>query len=116
MAIEKLRELYSRIPDMQCIAGCHGCCSRVVFAKSEWEQVPHKEKDSFLCPYVCDKGCSIFEDRPFVCRILGTADHDLFSCAYGKKPEVSLSLEELKELTRLYYEIVKGEGAPICLG
>jgi Fe-S-cluster containining protein len=53
-----------------------------------------------------DNRCSIYQARPFVCRLFGTADHERLKCPKGERPEQMLSAEEAEELINQFLKII----------
>jgi hypothetical protein len=99
--MDKILDLYARIPAFDCLKGCTACCGIVPFSKSEWTRVAEPKKGKGIdCPYVQDGRCSIYEDRPFMCRIFGTVESLL--CPKGCGPEILLSAGEGRMLTSFY--------------
>ncbi len=115
--IDKLENIYSRIPAFDC-KHCSECSGpilwfepeeifirkylgdnnikRVVWTKEEFE------KNDMKCPYLKDHRCSIYPVRPLVCRLQGVVP-DLL-CKKNKKQkniskqELDIILEEFKKL------------------
>jgi len=97
------KELRLRIPKMNCRAGCSECCGPVVFSKWEWAQVKEKRTASSLdCPYIENGQCSIYEDRPIICRLFGVSEAPLLQCPYGCKPGRVLSIAETEAIMDSY--------------
>jgi Fe-S-cluster containining protein len=105
--------LYRRIPAFRCKPGCSACCGPVPFSRTEWERIPDKKTAAGIdCPYSGTRGCAIYENRPFMCRLFGAAAS--LSCPFGSRPDRMLSAEEAAELTGRYMELMRAEdlGAP----
>lgn len=69
---EIIEQIRKEIPAFQCRPGCSDCCGPVVWSKWEWENTPIKKKATGIdCPYICEAGCEIYEDRPILCRLFG---------------------------------------------
>lgn len=102
---ERLDALYAQVPSFNCIPGCHECCGLIPFAPAEWDRVADKrEATSSTCPYVCPEGCAIYEQRPFMCRLFGTAAPLL--CPRSCGPAEMLSVKEANALMNEYRELV----------
>jgi hypothetical protein len=103
-----LEDLYSRIPAMVCKEGCTDCCGPVVFNREELSRLNSKDRGkcntvSGDCPHSLNGGCDVYENRPFVCRIFGTAkDVPGLECPHGCKPMFPLPGEVAKDLTKNY--------------
>ena len=101
--LSKIKSMYSQIPGFKCKPGCHDCCGLVPWAKVEWEQIKDKRNyTTFICPYVGDKGCDIYEHRPLMCRLFGAVNDALLKCPNGCGPEKKLSRKKAKQLIRDY--------------
>lgn len=107
-----LSELRSKIPEFQCIPGCHDCCGMVPFAPVEWNGIKDKRKfslGSLSCPYECQKGCAIYNDRPIVCRLFGAIIGGKMICPHGFLPESPLSEYEADQIMSLYMSLFEGK-------
>ncbi|WP_105530516.1 YkgJ family cysteine cluster protein [Solimicrobium silvestre] len=89
---QKIKFYRKRIPSFECIPGCHDCCGPVTTSSFEMSFLPVKtdeEHDAALnnlsCPHLASEGCSVYEDRPLICRMFGTTPKLL--CPHGKRPE-----------------------------
>jgi uncharacterized protein len=103
-----IRRLRVLIPTFTCRAGCRDCCGPIPFSRWEWEQVPEKKHATCLeCPYSSPYGCSIYEDRPIMCRLFGTVDDPIMRCPHGCGPEKLLTAEEGARIRDAYREIVE---------
>lgn len=111
----ELDRLYAKIPAWSCgQTGCSDCCGPVPAADVEIERAPKLASITtrlaltgcFSCPYSEAGGCAIYEDRPFMCRLFGVADHPRLLCPHGHRPEKLLSAAQADALTRDYIAIV----------
>lgn len=107
--IKKLRAI---IPDMECLDGCHDCCGPVIM--SEWEQAQIKimpmtgcQYSKLDCLYLDNSGCSIYEDRPIICRLFGTTEKLL--CPHGIKPGKLLTRQEVRIINTELRKIMDSE-------
>jgi len=107
MAHRKIRKLYERIPTFTCQEGCTACCGPVPFAKSEWEGVEPKLQmtQGIKCPYAQEGKCSIYEQRPFMCRLFGAVDDPRLVCSRGCGPDKKLTIKEGRELLKRYKQV-----------
>ncbi|MEH6823206.1 MAG: YkgJ family cysteine cluster protein [Motiliproteus sp.] len=76
---QKIQYFRDRIAAFACTPGCHDCCGPVTASSDEVSRLPIKtaaEHDKALadynCPYLGDKGCQVYEERPLICRLFGT--------------------------------------------
>ncbi|MBP3300598.1 MAG: YkgJ family cysteine cluster protein [Clostridia bacterium] len=97
-----IQKLYEKIPSFSCKEGCTRCCDNWVQCAPEEEARCGKfEFTDRLCPKLKgDEGCSVYEDRPFICRLFGSAEN--LPCPYGYGPEKPLTKEEASALLREY--------------
>ncbi len=84
MSNPRLEAIYRQIPKSTCPPNCGECCG-IMFPClaeirniKEWCQLYKREYKDFAivagenCPYLgTDKSCTIYEVRPFICRVLG---------------------------------------------
>jgi hypothetical protein len=104
----KLQALYQAIPTFTCRPGCNDCCGPVPFAKEEWKEVKIKRQgqpNCITCAYSENGGCSIYEARPFMCRLFGASEVPSLVCEHGCGPEKPLSVKQTQILTDRYRKI-----------
>jgi uncharacterized protein len=107
-----------KIPTFECKPGCHGCCGLVPFTTSErdrvaairpldqWEPfvdgswVPTAALTTMTCPFLGADGCSIYEDRPIVCRLFGSVDHPHMKCPMGCAPKRLLTDAQSRQMIK----------------
>lgn len=68
--------------------GCYECCTTFLMTKSEKEVLNKKKKlwgkGKQYCEFLDKQGkCSVYEDRPIICRIMGTTQ----SMGYYRCPQ-----------------------------
>ena len=87
--IHFLREL---IPSFECEPGCHDCCGPVTTSTEEMARLPRKsqaEQEAALerldCVHLGPNGCTVYEERPMICRLFGTTPR--MACPRGRGPE-----------------------------
>lgn len=98
------RQLYREMPEMDCIADCTDCCGPVVLTKYEAQRLgvdgcitPTNEYGK--CIFSIENRCSVYDKRPFLCRLFGTVEK--LPCPYGVKPKRTLTQkQELGALQR----------------
>ena len=87
--IQELREYFDGVAD--CPNGCYKCCySKVRFSDEEWERIKDAPtpsgKGKNYCEYLDKDGkCTIYEERPIVCRAMGKTNHPFLCCKYIKQ-------------------------------
>ena len=122
-----LAELYACCPPVPCEKGCSACCGPVPFSRSEWARTGLPESvakqtpalpgallagkgdsvETLVCLFREDGGCSIYADRPFICRLYGCGPG--LACAKGRSPKLPLSETTMALLAGMYQQIVKEE-------
>jgi uncharacterized protein len=88
----KIDQLRLQIPSFACVPGCHDCCGPVTASSEELSRLPLKsaaEHDAALAEYNCvhlgPQGCTVYEQRPLICRLFGTTA--TLPCPRGQGPE-----------------------------
>lgn len=125
MSEAALRAVYAKLPAMACKGKCQDCCGPIAFTPLEahiMEQagaddniVAVKDEEGgtywlteLVCPLLDWKGdCSIYEDRPFICRLWGLTES--MKCPHGCVP-VGGHLSD-REGVRLLAEAMEAGGA-----
>ena len=89
---QKIRFYRSQIPTFECTPGCHDCCGPVTASSEEVAHLPIKtdaEHEAALeelnCVYLGPNGCTVYNDRPLICRLFGTTPN--MPCPNEKGPE-----------------------------
>ena len=77
-----IKYLRKQIPAFKCKEGCTDCCGPVPFSKWEWAQIKDQRlAKGITCPYASGAGCEIYEDKPIICRLMGTVPK--LKCPHG---------------------------------
>ncbi len=91
----KLHELRERIPSFACVAGCHDCCGPVTASSEEAAELPFVSEAvraaalaDFSCPHLGEHGCTVYGERPLICRLFGTTPR--LACPRGMRPETMI--------------------------
>lgn len=130
MTSRALRMLYRDIPAVSpCKSGCHACCGPVPWTVEEFARVRDRlpagsqsvsvmgvasvqNAISGMCAFLGLDGCSVYADRPFMCRIFGaTKGDDKLQCPHGVGAARPLSAAKASALTAIYAEMKPGDGA-----
>ena len=97
-----LDTIYAQIPAVKgCRTGCNDCCGPVPAFPAEAARIvsPMLMQDSPLgkllpskpdcltCAYSTPLGCSIYANRPIICRLFGAVDHPRLTCPHGAKAD-----------------------------
>jgi Fe-S-cluster containining protein len=112
----KLRALYAAIPSFTCKPGCSDCCGVVPLAKPEWQAIklaPRADHGSncMTCDYLIDNKCSVYADRPFLCRLFGATTSAKMRCPHGCGPDKPLSAAQADSLNAKYMKLMNGAPA-----
>jgi Fe-S-cluster containining protein len=99
---EEIKKLYEKIPSSVCDGHCSKCCTNMIqFAPSEEEKMGGYKWDG-VCSHLKDGKCSIYENRPLICRIYGVSE--MFICE-GCKPVRTLTEEETLGIIHEYVRV-----------
>lgn len=82
-------DINSKFPKSNCPPGCHECCK---VAKQEGPLLTFGLSDN-VCANLVDGRCSIYDDRPLVCRAFGVTEGLL--CPHDCHPDRIISGSEL---------------------
>ena len=109
-----LLELRDMIPSVSCIPGCHDCCGPVGACTEEMQrlsdngQVLLRSWGTAKCGYLKDGKCSIYEERPLVCRLFGaTFGRPELKCPHGVVADYPLSGVLLAYLKNQYRVLIR---------
>jgi len=106
---QALDALYREIPAFECVDGCTACCGPVPFSEIEAERVGLERIEGstdLACPFVRDGRCSIYKDRPFMCRLFGTAPQvPQLHCPKGGTCEKPMSERRAGALLNRYLKL-----------
>ena len=98
--------LRRQIPGFACEPGCHDCCGPVTASAEELARLPVKsvaEHDAALAEFNCvhlgPQGCTVYEERPLICRLFGTTPS--LPCPRGRGPEEPVAAEVEQQVHRL---------------
>jgi uncharacterized protein len=88
---QKIQFFRARIPNFECIPGCHDCCGPVTASSAEMFALPvvsdaqHAAAlDGLHCPHLAKNGCTVYAERPLICRVFGTTPR--LPCPHGRRP------------------------------
>lgn len=95
-----IKKVYRDIPSIRCKGLCHHQCTVIGYTEVERRMMtaaggkaPSFDTDRMRCNYLTeDNRCSIYNARPFVCRIYGVSK-DLV-CPHGCKPNNGKYIDE----------------------
>lgn len=100
----KIQEIYEDIPKVYCKGLCFDQCTVIPLSKAELRVITARHGPSNLgqgvlgahmfgthhkCTFLTqDNRCSIYEDRPAICRIFGAAKDRNMECVHGCSKDV----------------------------
>ena len=117
-----LNALYARIPNANCKGLCANQCSTIPLLQIELDNLeaalgrklvllasnlPSTHAMAHIiapnltdqkCPMLVDKRCSVYEQRPLICRLYGVVE--LMICPHGCQPERILEEQEARAIQR----------------
>lgn len=107
-----IARLRARIPAFACRPGCHDCCGPVFFSQWEWAQLgQQREPIDLACPYDSGQGCTIYADRPLICRLHGAVAAPTWRCPHGLGPAAPIPWDEARTLLHEYHAMMEREEA-----
>lgn len=87
MEISQLQELYQRIPNNhQCPRDCSVCCGPIPVSQLEIDLIKTKYgviigvDDNLTCNCLKNNLCSVYEDRPLICRLFNETKYGTLYC------------------------------------
>lgn len=113
--IVPLHTLYAQIPATTgCTPGCGRCCGPVPVTPGEAAALRLPEgatltptDANLTCSFLRPDGCSVYEQRPFMCRLYATSRHPMLTCPKGCKPvKERLSLKDTRRLSDAYRRLM----------
>ena len=103
---QKISALRRQIPSFECVPGCHDCCGPVTTSPEEMSRLPRKtaaEQDAAMdelnCVHLGPNGCTVYEERPMICRLFGTTPN--LPCPHGRGPEQPIKPAVERQVHRL---------------
>lgn len=125
---DTLDAIYAEIPAVSgCRRGCSDCCGPVPLGHIEADRVRHiirpVARHTALpgsqhigstprntcggCAYATNNGCSIYHERPFVCRLYAAVDGEPnLKCPHGAKADRPLSRAQAAALGQRYMILI----------
>lgn len=89
---DKVQEIYALVPDVECKGLCVQACGPILMSRieqqiieSEYGTLPEPSGPRLTCSKLVDGRCSIYQNRPLVCRLFGAVGG--MPCPYGCKPK-----------------------------
>lgn len=109
----KLHEIYATVPAIECQGKCTTYCGAIGMEKGELEEIKkasgkEPQVDRHLtCNYLVHGKCSVYDNRPLICRIWGVVDG--LPCSHGCRIERKLAPHEIMNLFKKVKQIA-GDG------
>lgn len=100
---QRLDALYATLPKIECQGKCVAACGPISVTPAEWRRMteandgvpPSYDGKRKACTLLTADGkCSVYAERPFICRLYGAVDNERMRCAWGCKPERYLTEQE----------------------
>jgi uncharacterized protein len=121
--IVKLKEIYKKIPSIECKGLCHPSCTIIPVAPIEKKRIKERvkfnpfrtiqelikkgfnpEKPSLpSCPLLKENRCSVYAIRPGICRLYGVAEG--LECQFGCQTKYKLTKKEAYDVIRQIEEL-----------
>jgi Fe-S-cluster containining protein len=106
---DSIQALYDKLPAFQCKGLCQQYCGVVPFSKSEAAKVGKAE--AFLTDLHCEylspfNTCTVYENRPMVCRLFGMVDDSLMKCQHCAPV---LTKQEGQAIIQEYHQLISKE-------
>jgi hypothetical protein len=100
----------SKIPTFNCVPGCHDCCGPVRTSTEEIARLPVKSDSehaaalaAWSCPYLGDRGCEVYSERPLICRLFGTTPR--LACPNGRRPAKMIAPDVERDIFRYFKDV-----------
>ncbi len=109
-----LADVYARIPEVRCKGLCEESCGPIAMSNEEdarlqglGVRIPSmvdgvaaiERGEDYYCPALRGGRCSVYNDRPTICRLWGSTTS--MPCSHGCTPQNALSQQESYELLNL---------------
>lgn len=121
---DSLAAIYASIPAVKgCRTACSDCCGPVPVTDGEARRMPAimppvsmppvpfkvtPTRACGTCAYSTSAGCSVYEDRPFMCRLFATVPtHSRLACPHGAKPDKPLTPAQAARLHERYHRLAE---------
>lgn len=95
---DTIEAIYAAVPDVGCKGLCTECCGPLSMSAHEALRIAVKHGSmpmpdkTLTCDKLANGRCSIYADRPLVCRLFGAAEG--LECPWGCKPQAPLLTRE----------------------
>ena len=108
----RLEALYAKLPPIPpCKEGCDDCCSQVPMLPFEAERLGldycATPSTDGKCDLFKDGKCSVYEDRPFICRLFNATSEDCYLTCLVIKDHGLMPFADAEALLAEYFEILE---------
>ncbi len=98
-ADQRLDALYAKLPAMRCRGLCQAACGSIAMTATERDRITRRHGIRIPlaavfpdhCPALVDGACSVYADRPLICRTWGMVPS--MRCPYGCEPDGGMMTE-----------------------
>jgi uncharacterized protein len=89
--MDTIQKIYAEVPDARCKGLCHQACGPIAMSPAEQCAIaakhgtaPEAVVGTLTCTKLSGTRCSIYADRPLICRLYGTTRQ--LRCQHGCGP------------------------------
>jgi len=114
---KQLKEIYAKIPKINCKGLCTDFCGAIGMEVGEAEAMTVQAgfeptiSDDLVCGYLKEGRCSVYENRPAICRLFGVAEK--LTCPHGCEFEKIISIETVFMILQLVRNVA-GDGEHVA--
>jgi hypothetical protein len=115
------KQLYRKIPDFKCVQGCNSCCGTVPLSDWEADRLGQPSgvtptDSSGSCEFLSVDGCTVYDKRPLMCRLFGSAEHKQLTCPQGMAPKKPLTAKQANGIRETYLTVVSHDQFKATIG
>ena len=98
MSNSAIKRVYRSLPNVNCKGLCAESCGPILYSEAEAKRMrergvtPPTWDDTATCTALKNNRCSIYENRPFICRLFGATK--ALRCKHGCAPDKWVTQEE----------------------
>ncbi len=110
--LKKLQTLYDSLPELKCKGLCYESCGPIGMEPIEVENISNASHEiptvnkEFVCSALVNNRCSIYEQRPAVCRLYGMVPK--LACPHGCRPRKKMTNNKGRKFLKEIQEIKSG--------
>jgi uncharacterized protein len=114
--VEKLTRIYEQVPEVHCKGLCYQNCSIIPVTEVEHAVIAKRhgsppEAIGIICDKLKNGRCTIYADRPLICRLFGAVKG--MRCPFGCTPKQFLSQRDAYKLLDECEAIKPGDAADL---